>query len=281
MENIRAELVGHVTAYLQDKIEAKELSLWFFNLAASPDFEDLEHIDPLSRDIILDVLKVHEKTGKMPPRQNFQDYLEYCAGRKMYQALPEDKERPKQDLKVVAGRAVRWSGLILIRAYITVFALISLTVNLFLWQRPGFFETPTHLYSLITQAKTFFPPELVRSFYCLASNPQVFYFLKVIQPRHELTQVPFFHCLFALLALLPSRFLTRNVIFTIAFPVLGLGTLYYWYITWDMSAKMAYIFSWERTWSCLFVSGFIALPATLVFVLLVLNAYQFHADRER
>jgi len=270
MENIRDDLIQKISAYRHGDLKLGKMALWLFNCAAHPDFADLDQSDPLSRDIILALLKAHEKTARLPAPQILDDYLECLLGKKEYPPGPIE-QAPVQNPFQLIRHGLRRLAFVLMRVYISVFALCSFCVNYLFFKRPDFFETSSRpLYDFVAQAEHFIPAFIYPRFYHLMTDTHFFLFLKVIRPQHAIAQIPILHLAFAFLALVPSRYLIKNIIFIIAFPLSGLGALYYWYITWDVSQKVAYIFSLNNFRACLMVAGFIAIPATLVSVRLFL-----------
>jgi len=280
MLNIREDLIEKINAYRQGDLRQDEIALWFFNCAASSQFEDLSESDPTSRDIVLDLLRTYEKTALMPEPRVLDDYLECLSGGKPYKPVAAPPAR-QRDIATLIKEVVCRTVFVILRVYLSLFAICSLCLNTVILQIPNFFDKPHMMLEFISNVKYYIPEKVFPGLFHAVTDPQFFLFLQAVRPQHTIMQIPILHLAFAFLALLPSRFMMKSVIFIISLPLLSLGALYYWHITWDISFKVAYIFSISRLQACINTAVFIAIPASLVLARLIFINYELHVDQEK
>jgi len=275
MDVDRQLLAEKIRAYHKKELTKNDLALWAYECRLSVDLDQMEKDDPLVHDVILTLIKYSEQPQLVPPRDTLQLYLSCLEGTQKYVTQVEGRRWSWKRFLVVLQHLIGRLLFFTMRVYVIIFAIGVMVVNYLVLQLPEAFESPKVLISFWAGLKNYLPLSFYSVIEQQIADPQFYVFIRSIRPQHEMAQIPLLHLLFALLALLPPTMVVKTIIFTIALPMLGLGMLYYWFVTWEIAAKVAFVFMIEQKIALLWTAAGIGIPATLAFILLLIKTRSY------
>ena len=275
----RGALLTKIVLYLDREATWDEVYQWAFNSALDNSFAHVTESDPLFHAIILDLIQLNSHaTSPVLLRRFLSDCALCLEGEKDYKPLQEKLSLPRRIGYFLEELALNVL-LCVLRLYVAAFAFCSLVINALLISNPGFFSGPNAVLSPFSFLKPVLPPlySFIRE---AVYNQRIGILINAVLPRHELFQVHALHIAFAFLAIIPPVLILRSVILPVALPFMWLALFYYWYMTWDISRKVVYIFTLPVSTAYFIVFCFIALPATLALVQLVIKGLYIQTKKE-
>ena len=230
----RSSVLAKLKDYLEAKTPKNEIYEWALATALSKEYEKIAQEDTLIQRTILALLDInHVNQKKIPLREVFEYYRRCLEGEEEFAV----ENIPMQLTADAGGLGILWLWLkdisqtpkgilVVLRIYVIIFGLSSVTIHLDSIRNPVFLRTGD-----------------------------------IVPTQNEVFQQSLPHLIYAFLILLPPSLLARRMLFYFSFPFLTFGMLYYWYISFRFAIKLALnpIF-------VLVILPFTALPATLALV---------------
>jgi len=275
----REILESKLEDFLNDKISQEEIYSWALQVAVANDLAVLEKEDPLVHRILLDLSNIRGAQSHAVTQDDWAYYLKCLQGQESFK--PFRHKRSHMWLVFALGSRIVFAVcLFTLRVYVFLFGLCMFAVNYLLLRDPSIFQNPEKLVAFLAFLDTSSLSGLYGFLSHLVMKPEFPFIMEMVQPQQAILQIPVLHLVYAFLILMPPGFVARNIVFTVSFPLLILGVFYYWYLAWDISARLAFAFMFDRFIACLVLSPMTGIPATIALFLLILKTLQLQKGTE-
>ena len=244
----REIVLKELSAYLNHQISKQEIYEWALLVASAPNFEDLAPKDPLVKAAVNAMIEMnHTGLAHVPTRKAMEYYRRCLSGELEFIPLeshrgldklnisdiPEDRVLAVLSNQLPLPKLKEWKylkGTILTaRLYVIIFAVCSVVVQISFIVSPGFMQIGLFIPSRWQALVDAFP-----------------------------------HLVYAYLVLLPPERFVPTRMFVVAVPLLILGVVFYWTISWVIVAKLS------LPWILFLVLlPFSAIPAILALLLVI------------
>lgn len=242
-----------LTAYLNNTVSKQEIYEWALSSAVSKDFEEITAQDPLLKTAVNAMIEMnHSDLRRLPTRKALEYYRRCLAGELEFIPLeahkelhklniPDIPEERKTDTPLRTPLIKLWPQMIrewkylkdtilTARIYVIIFAVCSLAVQISSILSPGFMQIGLWV------------PARWQAF--LDAFPHLVYAYVVLMP--------------------PQRFVPTRM-FVLALPLLIIGVVFYWTISWMILMKLS--LSWIFILALL---PFTVIPALLALFLVIM-----------
>jgi hypothetical protein len=248
MNLTRETVLAKLTGYLDKEISKSAIYEWALFVAVSKEYEQLAPQDPLIATAVQALIDINHDDLKKIPTNKALEYYRRCLKDEI-EFIPLEERRdidklviqdqqpaapaitvpPETSLVNALLKKQDYTRLLIaMRVYVIVFAVCSLGIHIYSFINPEFMQMARDFTSRFNSVKESLP-----------------------------------HVLYALLVLLPPRFLARDTLYIVSLALLIVGFFYYWYIAITIVDKLAL-----HPLLILIILPFSALPATLTLILL-------------
>ncbi|OGX05706.1 MAG: hypothetical protein A2Z88_05120 [Omnitrophica WOR_2 bacterium GWA2_47_8] len=230
---IRKILLEKLESFLNGKISQDALYEWVLSRVCEESYEKTVQGDILFKETMQAILDINHDDVKLRPDRSDLEYCRRCLmGEEDFASIPErikKRQEQAQPRSVLKDPAVQIKIFKMYRGYTVLFGISSLAVNMLVAIKPDLFK---------------------------------------ISAEAGVLKEAIGHIIYAMVILLPPERSARGKFFYPAVVILGLGFIYYWWMSFSISFKLAI-----HPLMAFVIAPFAGVPASLG-VFLLLRAYR-------